>query len=131
MHALHESQNSKILCVLNCTNVSLNPAMFCRFVSEVETLEASLQIESDLLNQFYKEIDDLDLWIKDTVSMFQLSSSAGNGSDVTSSSGDGGFGTGGASVAQLRGKHQVCVCVVCVCVCVCVFCMSIIAWGVD
>ena len=69
-----------------------------RLFSEVEELSSKLQSESDLLGQFYKELEELQVWTSDTKSML------GSGSHSN------GVATSAqplTSVAQLRGKHQV------------------------
>ena len=64
--------------------------MYCRIMKRTENLSVELQNESDLIVEFYTELNDLQLWMSDTLSMLQLSGA-----------------TGPTSVAQLRGKHQV------------------------
>ena len=59
-------------------------------MARTENLSVELQDESDLIVEFHTELNDLQLWMSDTLSMLQLSGAAGT-----------------TSVAQLRGKHQV------------------------
>ena len=60
-------------------------------------MSSQLQNEFDLITQFYDELHDLQLWMSDTLSMLQLSATAGQTSSAN----------GTTSVSQLRGKHQV------------------------
>lgn len=62
----------------------------CSIFTRTEKLSGQLQDESDLIVQFHSELNDLQLWMSDTLSMLHLSAAEGP-----------------TSVAQLRGKHQV------------------------
>ena len=78
--------------------INLLLQLFFRLFSEVEELLSKLHSESDLLGQFYKELEELQVWTSDTKSML------GSGSHSN------GVATSAqplTSVAQLRGKHQV------------------------
>ena len=73
------------------TNISCS-IHYCSIFTKTEKLCIQLQDESDLIVQFHSELNDLQLWMSDTLSMLHLSAVEGP-----------------TSVAQLRGKHQVCI----------------------
>ena len=71
-------------------------------MSELGALTDVLKFEYTLLEQFHSELSELKLWLGDTRDMLQLDRSSSRGEGEAG----GGGGGDGASVYQLRNKHQ-------------------------
>lgn len=89
----HKIVGTSLLSLSEHDDISLH----FRILKELNELSSVLRSDAELVTRFYKEYEDLNVWLTDTHSMLEVRG-------PTSTPGLMGVA---ASPAQLRGKHQV------------------------